>query len=222
MTCYNPAMEDRTKSRILNGLKGRGPQKAADLAQHLGVTPVAIRQHLDQLHADGLLEFEDVRSGRGRPRRVWSLSEKGHNRFPDNSSGLLLEMIESIRAVYGADGLDQLVEHRKKQTLLQYREAVGGELSLEGKLRVLVDLRNREGYMAAFSREQDGRWLLIENHCSICAAATACQGFCRSELEIFQDILGAGCTITRLEHRIAGARRCVYEIVERAGIRRVA
>ncbi len=215
-------MDDRTKSRILTGLKGRGPQKAADLAQHLGVTPVAIRQHLDQLYADGLLEFEDVRSGRGRPRRFWSLSEKGHSRFPDNSSGLLLEMIHSIRALYGAEGLDRLVEHRKEQTLLHYREAVDAKLSLEGKLGVLVDLRNREGYMAACSREADGSWLLIENHCSICAAAVACQGFCRSELEIFQDILGSDYAITRLEHRIAGARRCVYKIVERTGIQRVA
>ncbi|MEP3280422.1 MAG: metalloregulator ArsR/SmtB family transcription factor [Stappiaceae bacterium] len=215
-------MEDRTKNRILTGLKARGPQKAADLADHLKVTPVAIRQHLDQLLADGLLEYVDVRSGRGRPRRTWSLSEKGHARFPDNSSGLLLDMIQSVKSLYGSEGLDRLIDHRKEQTLLHYRDAIGGEKTLEGKLGKLVELRNQEGYMAAMSGEPDGCWLLIENHCSICAAATACQGFCRSEQEIFQEILGEDCSIVRLEHRIAGARRCVYRISENDPISRVA
>jgi predicted ArsR family transcriptional regulator len=52
----------------------------------------------------------------------------------------------------------------------------------------------------------------MENHCPICAAATLCQSFCRSELEIFQDVLGPGARVERTDHILAGARRCAYRI----------
>jgi predicted ArsR family transcriptional regulator len=66
--------------------------------------------------------------------------------------------------------------------------------------------------MAEWRAEGDG-FLLIENHCPICAAAAACQGFCRAELEVFQDTLGPGVAIERIDHILAGARRCAYRIV---------
>jgi predicted ArsR family transcriptional regulator len=62
----------------------------------------------------------------------------------------------------------------------------------------------------------DGRFLLIENHCPICAAAKTCQGFCRSELELFQAAFGADMSVTRQEHLLSGGRRCVYRIARRS------
>ena len=56
--------------------------------------------------------------------------------------------------------------------------------------------------------------LLIENHCPICAAATFCQGFCRAEKAIFENILGAGTRVERMEHIVKGGRRCTYRIRE--------
>ncbi|KAG1161351.1 hypothetical protein G6F35_019117 [Rhizopus arrhizus] len=64
---------------------------------------------------------------------------------------------------------------------------------------------------------QDGAdYLFIENHCPICSAAKACMGFCRSELELFRNVLGAGVTVDREEHILAGARRCAYRVSTRA------
>jgi predicted ArsR family transcriptional regulator len=57
--------------------------------------------------------------------------------------------------------------------------------------------------------------LLIENHCPICAAARACQNFCRAELEVFRQALGEGAEVTREEHLLLGARRCAYRITPR-------
>jgi predicted ArsR family transcriptional regulator len=54
--------------------------------------------------------------------------------------------------------------------------------------------------------------LLVENHCPICVAAKACQGFCRSELALFRETLGEKVSVERDEHIVAGARRCVYRI----------
>ena len=77
---------------------------------------------------------------------------------------------------------------------------------------VLTRLRTAEGYMAESEAQADGSFLLIENHCPICAAAKTCQGFCRSELELFQAAFGADISVTRQEHLLSEGRRCVYRI----------
>eukprot|EP01034_Spumella_vulgaris_P034247 gene34247-42231_t len=88
-----------------------------------------------------------------------------------------------------------------------------GELGLATRRAVeAAVLRDAEGYMAETEVQPDGSLLLIENHCPICAAATSCQGFCRSELQVFQRVLGEGCQVERAEHLLSGARRCVYVI----------
>ena len=66
--------------------------------------------------------------------------------------------------------------------------------------------------MADVKPDGKGRFLLIENHCPICAAATACQGFCANELSLFRGVLGPGIGVERLEHIIAGERRCAYRV----------
>jgi predicted ArsR family transcriptional regulator len=76
-------------------------------------------------------------------------------------------------------------------------------------------VRSREGYMASIVEEAKGKFLLIEDHCPICAAAAACQGLCRLELEIFRAVLGPGIVVERIEHILAGARRCAYRIGRR-------
>ena len=66
--------------------------------------------------------------------------------------------------------------------------------------------------MASVRGDGRGGLLLVENHCPICAAATACQGFCTSELDIFRAVLGPGVTVERSEHIVGGDRRCAYRI----------
>ena len=56
-----------------------------------------------------------------------------------------------------------------------------------------------------------GRDMLIETHCPICAAAAACRGFCRSELEQFTELL-APATVERVEHLFSGSRQCAYRV----------
>ena len=69
--------------------------------------------------------------------------------------------------------------------------------------------------MADWSQEPDGSFLLVENHCPICAAATLCQGFCRDELELFREVIGPDAEVERSEHLLAEARRCAYRISEK-------
>src|SRR6202040_1326739 len=149
----------------------RGPLATSALARGLGITVVGIRQHLAKLRAEGLVAFEDQAGEIGRPRRFWRLTAKGHGRFPDTHGDLTVNLIGGIRSVFGEAGLDRLIEARQKSAVAAYRRALGPCSGLEDRIRTVARLRTEEGYMAEFEAEPDGSFLLIENHCPICAAA---------------------------------------------------
>ncbi len=198
-----------TSDQILLLLKSKGPAQTKALAEAVGVTRQAARLQMEKLAAEGLVEHVTERMGVGRPRRSWSLTALGNGRFPDTHAQMTVELIEAIRGEFGDEGMDRLVKRREQATQVGYRKALDGAASLEERLDRLAQVRAAEGYMAEWSRREDGAYLLIENHCPICAAASACQGFCRSELALFETML-APARVERAEHILAGARRCAY------------
>ncbi len=196
---------------ILLLLKTRGPARTQGVADGLRISRQAARLHLEKLEAQGLVETGQERDGVGRPKRTWSLTSAGHGRFPDTHAQMTVELIEAVREEFGAAGLDRLVTRREKATAQGYRAALERDVGLEARLERLAELRRAEGYMAEWRAEPEGGYLLIENHCPICAAAQACQGFCRSEQALFAMLL-APAHVERVEHLLAGARRCVYRV----------
>src|ERR1700730_8333127 len=147
-----------------------------------------------------------------RPKRMGRLTPKGPSRFRDTHGDLTVSLIEGIRSVFGEAGLDRLIQARQEALVANYRPALEPHLDLGDRVSVLARLRTVEGYMAEFEMQGDGSFLLIENHCPICAAAKTCQGFCRSELELFQAACGDDMSVTRREHLLSDGRRCVYRI----------
>jgi len=205
-------LADTTTDRILFRLKTRGPQAIAELGAEFGVTSEAVRQLLVKAEADGLVTYEDRREGRGRPKRLWRLTEAGHARFPDRHAELTVGLLDAVREEFGEGGLDRLIARREAAQRETYLKAMARIRSVEGRVRVLAELRDREGYMAEWRREDGGEYVLIENHCPICAAAAKCQNLCRSELAIFRDVLGEDAAVERTDHVLAGARRCAYRV----------
>ncbi len=205
------------RERILFHLKTRGPQSAAQLARRLGVTPMGARQHLFKLADEELVDYEDERRPVGRPVRVWQLTESAQGRFPDTHADLTVDLLEAVRRTFGEDGLDKLITERSRQQEKDYRARMPAKSApLEERVAALVGIRREEGYMAESSRRRDGSFLLVENHCPICAAARVCQGICRDELALFRKLLGREAQVERTDHVLAGARRCAYEIRPRA------
>jgi predicted ArsR family transcriptional regulator len=76
--------------------------------------------------------------------------------------------------------------------------------------------------MARVESAADGTFLLIEDHCPVCAAAETCQGLCRAELRIFEHLLGGFATIERGEHLLSGGRRCTYRVIPAGTAQRTA
>lgn len=207
-------MQDGSPSedRILRFLKFRGSQTTPAIARHLKITLPGARKHLNALLEAKLVSFADEAGGVGRPKRSWHLTPAAEKRFPDSHAVLTLEMIGAVRQVFGDEGLDRLIATREAETESRYGAALSGLRDMGKKVAKLAELRSAEGYMADWQALPDGSFLLAENHCPICAAARTCQGFCRSELQVFQKALGPSVTIERAEHILSGARRCAYRI----------
>jgi predicted ArsR family transcriptional regulator len=197
--------------RFLVLLKTRGPQTTAALAKATGVTGEAARQQLARLGADGLVVATLESRGVGRPAHVWALTEAGNARFPDAHGELAAQLIRSIRADLGEEILDRLIDSRAAESRAAYASALEGAADLGERVARLAEVRSREGYMAE-SRAEGGGYVLVENHCPVCVAATACQGFCRAELDTFRAVLGPDASVERTEHIVAGDRRCAYRV----------
>ena len=204
----------RAADRFLALLKTRGPQTSAELGGALGITNEAARQQLVKLAGEGFVESTSQASGVGvgRPVQVWHLTQAGHARFPDAHAELTVQLLRLIQTELGEPALDRLIGARERETLANYSAETADAADLRERVARLAAIRSREGYMAEWQEEPDGTYLLFENHCPICAAASMCQGFCRAELEVFQAVLGRGAQVTRMEHIPAGARRCAYRI----------
>ncbi len=203
---------NKTHQKIIQILKTQGEMTAKLLADELGLTTMGIRQHMLQLEDNGDVIFEDKKAKRGRPTRYWRLTENSNSYFPDGHEMLTVQLIESVKLIFGDVGMDRLISHREKESHKIYSQALSKGKDLFSKLKILAKLRSQEGYMATIVKEDNWYWLL-ENHCSICAAASECLNFCRSELNLFEELLKNEASISREEHIMQGARRCAYKVI---------
>ena len=200
---------------ILDLLKREGAQSAGALGVALGVTAMAVRLHLFELEKEGLVAAHSEAKGRGRPTKYWSLTEDAARVFPDAHQGLAVDLIQSVEALFGEEGLAKLVDDHGARQRRTYGAQLKSARSLGERVKRLAAMRADEGYMAEAAR--DGRdWLLLENHCPICSAAKACTRLCAKELDVFQDVLGKDVRVEREEHILAGARRCAYRISKKS------
>ncbi|WP_018185033.1 helix-turn-helix transcriptional regulator [Kaistia granuli] len=195
-------------------LKMHGPQTAPALGERLSITGEAVRQQLVRLSDEGLVDARSEARGVGRPSQVWELTPAGNDQFPDTHAELTVQLLRTIRATLGEPALDTIIAAREQEIRSHYKAQLEPLPDWRERVDCLARIRAAEGYMADWQEAPDGSLLLVENHCPICAAATACQGFCRSELDIFRSVLGTGVQVERVEHILSGARRCAYRITQ--------
>lgn len=199
--------------RILLLLKSQGALTAQALADELSMTSMGARQHLHLLEEQGMVRHFEQAESRGRPKKYWQLTDKANQHFPDRHNDLAINLLESVRDIFGEQGLEQLISERERKSFAVYQQRLATLESTHAKVNELAKIRCEEGYMASVE-EQDGELFLLENHCPICHAASTCLNFCRSELSMFQALLGPECQVERTEHILEGARRCAYRITE--------
>lgn len=198
-------------NRFLMLLKTRGSLTAGEIAKELSITSEGARLQLLKLMDDGLIESNHESKGVGRPTQYFSLTELGNKGFPDTHAELTVKLIQLMKETLGEDALQTVISAGEEKAKERYSLQLQYATTLEEKIQQLTNIRTQEGYMAEYTKDEDG-YLLIENHCPICAAAQICQGFCNAELNTFRFALGEDVGISRINHIIAGDRRCAYRI----------
>lgn len=201
-----------TKRRIVERLKRVESATATDLAGEFGLTDTALRQHLDALEETGMVTRSMTEpTGRGRPPVHWQLGPAAAEAFPDRHGELTVDLIESVRVTLGDKALDRVIAARSDRQTEAYTRALDGLTDIGDRVRRLGEIRSDEGYLAEVRRDGDA-YFLIEHHCPIREAATACGALCGAELDVFRRALGPDVAVSRTQHVMAGDRRCAYRV----------
>ena len=201
----------KSADRLLTALKTGGPQTVADLGCAAGVCGEAVRQQLVRLAAEGLVAASAQPRGVGRPAQVWALTPAGNARFPDAHGDFAARLLRVIRTDLGDAALARVVEALAAEAKAKYAAALDGAADLREKVARLTQVRSAEGYMADFAADGDG-YVMWENHCPIGTATSACDLFCRAELDTFRVVLGPDASVDPTEHTVNGDRRCAYRV----------
>jgi len=198
--------------RIVDHLKRSGACTTAALAEALGVTTQAVRPPLAELEERGLVVAETVVTGhRGRPPLGWALAPPAIGLFPDRHSDLTVELLGAMRSTLGDSAVRQVLRERDRGQVAAMEAAMPPDADVVTRVEVLARARSEQGYMAEVS-SHDGHLLLVEHHCPVCVAATACEGLCENELEFFRQVIGPDAQVERTQHLLSGDERCAYRI----------
>jgi predicted ArsR family transcriptional regulator len=198
-----------SRSAILDLLKINGGMSAEQLARELAVTKVCIRRHLSLLESDGLIRYVEERHERGRPRFIYSLTEKARCLFPQTYDEFAEEILVQLQRQYGDAGLEMVLKGRADELIEQLSLELAG-LNFDERVKILAKTMSAKGYLADARRLKDGTYRLRQRNCPTESVAVAFPQICDEEVRIYRESLG--CQVTR-ECRIAdGARVCEFRI----------
>ncbi|WP_395657916.1 helix-turn-helix transcriptional regulator [Nocardioides sp.] len=181
-----------TRERVARSILVNGPSTAAVLAGRLDLTPAAVRRHLDQLLEEGAVEAREPRSqavrGRGRPAKVFALTEGGRDRFDQQYDDLAVQALRFLRETGGDDAVREFATRRA--SFIQDRfEDVRAEHPELGSAEVLAKIFTDEGYAAAV-RELPVGEQLCQQHCPVSHVAHEFPQLCEAETEAISQVLG--------------------------------
>jgi len=211
-----------TKQDILQYLLKGGQGTALELAESLDISPQAIRRHLKDLEAEGLIHYQSVQAGMGRPQHIYQLTSLGRDRFPNRYGDFAVSFLDTLAETVGREQVISILQKQWERKAMEYRRVVGSG-SLQERVAKLMELRKAEGYMAEWypvdDRDSDfntkgDRFVFMEHNCAISNVAETFPSVCGNELEMFAAVL-PDCTVERTHWIIDGEHRCGYLIARK-------
>lgn len=202
-----------TRQALLRLLQRAGEADASELAEALAITPSAVRQHLGDLRADGLVTHREVPDGPGRPRHRYTLDPASAALFPAGYDELTLDLLDGV-AAEAPELLDRLFARRRRRRVERARARLAG-LELGDQVDELTRVLDEDGYAATREEMPDGSWRIVEHHCAIFAVARRYGQACSSELDFLRAVLPTA-RVQRVAHMVAGEHHCAYEVCRRA------
>jgi predicted ArsR family transcriptional regulator len=189
----DPAIDQPTRQRVARSILVNGPSTAAALAERLDLTPAAVRRHLDHLVEEGAVEARDPRPaghrGRGRPAKVFALTEHGRDGFDQQYDDLANEALRFLAETAGPDAVRafaerraSFIEERFPQVAAEHPEATPAE--------VLALVFTDEGYAASVRQLPVVGEQLCQQHCPVSHVAHEFPQLCEAETEAIGRVLG--------------------------------
>ncbi|WP_121251329.1 helix-turn-helix transcriptional regulator [Nocardioides ferulae] len=186
------APDESTRQRVARTILVDGPSTAAGLAASLDLTAAAVRRHLDQLVDEGLVEARDPRAlasrGRGRPAKVFALTEAGRDLFDQQYDDLAVQALRFLAETGGEAAVREFAKRRSafiEERFETVRRDHPDLSAAEALARVFTD----EGYAAAVRSVPVGEQL-CQQHCPVSHVAHEFPQLCEAETEAISRVLG--------------------------------
>jgi DeoR family suf operon transcriptional repressor len=202
-----PAGYRGTRGQLLVELKKAQPLTAKELAERFGVTANALRRHLKELEAEGVVSYRREIRGVGGPVFAYSLTPAGEALFPRAYERALSEVLDLVLEQHGEDGVVRLFQRRWEQIAEAAKPELMG-LPVEARAHRLAELLTSLGYMAEAHAGAGALPTLTEHNCAIRLVAERFPEICAAEERFISDVLGV--TVTRQAHIAKGANCCEY------------
>jgi predicted ArsR family transcriptional regulator len=194
-----PADDGRTRDRVTGLLLEHGSQTASELAHRLGVSPAAVRRHLDALLASGRISeriTRDAHRGRGRPARRFTLTDAGRSAFPHAYDDLALTALRYVAASGGPDAVRAVAEQQlaglEQRCSTAVEQASGGHGAVDApvdRAQALAAALSAEGYAATASAISGGGQL-CQHHCPVAHVAAEFPQLCEAETAVIGRLVG--------------------------------
>lgn len=187
------AREDQpTRQRVVRSILVEGPSTAAALAERLDLTPAAVRRHLDQLVEEGAVVAGEPRTsagrrGRGRPAKVFSLTEAGRDGFDQAYDDLAAQALRFLAETGGDDAVREFAERRVAFVEERFDEVATEHPDLS-PAEVLARIFTEEGYAAAVRDLPIGEQL-CQQHCPVAHVAHEFPQLCEAETAAISRVL---------------------------------
>jgi predicted ArsR family transcriptional regulator len=183
----------RTRARVARLLLERGPSTVAALSDALGLTAAAVRRHLDAMLADGTIVSREapVRGprGRGRPARLFSLSDAGHaTAGPTAYDTVAVEALRYLRETAGEQAVEEFARKRMADWEARYAAQLAS-LPLEDRPRALAEALCADGYAATVHEGGIGAQV-CQHHCPVQHVAEEFPALCEAETEAIGRLVG--------------------------------
>jgi predicted ArsR family transcriptional regulator len=191
--------EQGTRARIARLILENGPVSAAALGSTLGLTPAAVRRHLDQLLDGGMIESRTARvygnRGRGRPARVFAITDAGRSAFEHTYDDLATSALRFLAERAGPAAVTEFARRQVAELERKYLPVVEAAPP-GGKVRALAQALSADGYAATAAALGAGREVaaageqLCQHHCPVAHVAAEYPQLCEAETEAFGRLLG--------------------------------
>jgi DeoR family suf operon transcriptional repressor len=196
------------RGTVLIELKGVTGLTAKELAGRLGISLNAVRHHLKELEAHGLVAYERQHRGVGAPTFAYRLTPAGEALFPRRYEATLTDLLDYVVHRDGRESAVAVLEARYDALARRLGEELAGATPSE-RMAAVAQLLSDEGYMAEGTASA-GSGTLIEHNCAVQAVAERFPEICAAEARFLAAVLGA--EVDRRGHILSGCSACEYRV----------